>query len=141
MRKTIAVNGKVLNPVIELPDDWTGAEGEWQAPAGSTLYDEVSGASEGDAYDGTTLIKNIQLSNVITYSEFESRFTDVEADAVVDYVDNIAAMKRSVNRAIARNSVNLSSANTLAFMEALVTASVITEIRKNEILAGSEGAE
>ena len=133
MRKTIAIDGKVSNPAIQLPDDWTGAEGDWQKPIDAILYDEVIGASEGDLYDGSTLTKQSPNSDV-SYAEFEQRFTDIEAEALLSHIKTVPSLERAVNRATARNRVSLTSVNTVGFMGALVAAGVITESRKIEIL-------
>ena len=73
--------------------------------------------------------------SVISYEAFEARFTDAEAEALLAYTDSIPSLRRAGNRATARNSVDLLSANTIAFMDALVAGSVITSARKDAILA------
>ncbi len=145
MRKMIALNGKVLNPVIELPDDWTGSDGEWQAPAGATLYDEVPGAAKGDSYDGTTLTKEIALTveTRVSFEDFEARFTVEEFDSATDFVyesdtatgkPKRRALMQGLARAQARNWVDLADNKTSVFLDALVTGGVITSQRKADIL-------
>ena len=48
-------SGKVLN-TVELPDNWTGAEGEWQASSGHSVIDVLDGSS-GDTWNGTVFVK------------------------------------------------------------------------------------
>ena len=48
-------SGKVLN-TVELPDNWTGAEGEWQAPSGHFVIDVLDG-SFGDTWNGNVFVK------------------------------------------------------------------------------------
>jgi hypothetical protein len=57
MKRTLieTATGAVLN-TVDLPDDWTGAEGEWSAPAGVHLEDHPE-ASPGDSIAGGVLVK------------------------------------------------------------------------------------
>lgn len=56
MRKAIIDDaGAVLN-VIVVPDDWTGASGEWQPPAGTTVIDALD-AAPGDTWDGESFVR------------------------------------------------------------------------------------
>ena len=71
---------------------------------------------------------------VVSYGDFEARFTDAEAEALLAHIKTVPPLERAVNRATARNSVNLESANTLAFMAALVSADVLTQARSDAIL-------
>jgi len=48
-------SGEVLN-TVELLDNWTGAEGEWQAPSGHSVID-VLDSSFGDTWNGNVFIK------------------------------------------------------------------------------------
>ena len=54
MHKAIIENNIVTN-VLELPDDWTGVDGEWQAPFGATVIDAAD-AGIGDKWDGQSFI-------------------------------------------------------------------------------------
>lgn len=45
--------GTVVNRDV-LPDDWTGADGQWQIPEGHILVDAVG--SPGDSWDGSNII-------------------------------------------------------------------------------------
>jgi hypothetical protein len=80
---------------------------------------------------------------VISYEEFQDRFSASEFDDLTDFVyeTNIAtgkpkrkALIQGLSRAVASNSVDLPGVRTIAFMDALVDGDVITEIRKTEIL-------
>ena len=71
---------------------------------------------------------------VVSYGDFEARFTDGEAEALLAHIKTVPALERAVKRATARNSVNLESANTRAFMAALVEADVLTQTRSDTIL-------
>ena len=73
-------------------------------------------------------------ATVVSYADFEARFTEAEAEALLAHIKTVPALERAVNRATARNSVNLESANTLAFMAALVSADVLTQARSDAIL-------
>lgn len=48
-------DGLVEN-VVDLPEDWTGASGEWQVQPGFSVIDAGS-AAPGDKWDGTVFIK------------------------------------------------------------------------------------
>jgi hypothetical protein len=53
MRKTLINNAsKKWANVISLPDDWTGAEGEWQIPEGHEFVDGNGG--EGHVWNGSS---------------------------------------------------------------------------------------
>jgi len=45
---------KVWENIVDLPDDWTGAEGEWQIPDGSEFVD--GNGSTGFVWDGTQFV-------------------------------------------------------------------------------------
>ena len=53
------LNDSVVTNVVALPDDWTGAPGEWQPPEGSVLLD-AKDAGPGDIYEVLTgkFVKN-----------------------------------------------------------------------------------
>jgi hypothetical protein len=53
--KNLSGPGKVLN-CIELPDNWTGAKGEWESPARTRIMDALD-CSPGDTWDGTNFIR------------------------------------------------------------------------------------
>ncbi len=55
VRGVLVKDGKAVN-VVTLPTDWTGAVGEWQAPADATVITATGGAI-GDDYDGIKFIK------------------------------------------------------------------------------------
>ena len=57
IRGVIVKDGKAVNVVI-LPQDWTGAAGEWQPTAGSTVV-TGQGGEVGDDYNGTNFIKYV----------------------------------------------------------------------------------
>ena len=48
-------SGRVLNKV-ELPDNWTGAKEEWQAPSGHSVIDMLD-SDAGDAWNGNVFVK------------------------------------------------------------------------------------
>jgi len=48
-------SGKVFN-TVELPDNWTGAEEEWQVPSGHSVIDMLDGGL-GDTWNGTVFVK------------------------------------------------------------------------------------
>jgi hypothetical protein len=78
--------------------------------------------------DGLGNIVAAQRKQSQDFSEF------VEAEALLSHIKTAPALERAVKRATARNSVNLESANTLAFMAALVEADVLTQTRSDTIL-------
>ena len=47
-------SGKVFN-TVELPDNWTGAEGEWQASSEHSVIDLLDGGL-GDTWNGTAFV-------------------------------------------------------------------------------------
>ena len=55
IRGVVVKDGVAVNTVM-LPQDWTGAVGEWQPPDGSIVVTGKGGAS-GDDYDGANFIK------------------------------------------------------------------------------------
>lgn len=80
---------------------------------------------------------------VITYEEFQTRFTAAEFNAATDFIyasDLLTGKPKNreliqgLSRAIAKNSVDLLAARTAAFMDALVTGGIIAAQRKTEIL-------
>ena len=80
----------------------------------------------------------------ISYETFQDRFTAAEFNAATDFVyetDLVTgkpkrrALIQGLSRAMSKNSVGLLEARTIAFMDALVAGGVITEARKNAILA------
>ncbi len=72
---------------------------------------------------------------VLTYAEFEDRFTDEEADAIAALSLQNGAIHRVVTRAAASNAIDLDSERMALFMGALVQAGIITEGRAAEIVA------
>ena len=77
--------------------------------------------------------------NIITYADFEARFTEQEWDDATDYEDSAAPiakrkLKQSLRRAVARNWVDLTHQGTINCLEILVQGSIITDERRNEIL-------
>jgi len=82
-------------------------------------------------------------SAVVSFTDFEERFTSQEWNAATDFVyqtDTVTgkpkqrAMIQGLARAQARNSVDLADNKTAGFLTALVSGLVITASRKNEIL-------
>jgi hypothetical protein len=80
---------------------------------------------------------------IVTYDEFEAKFTAGEWSASTDFVyesDLVTgkpkrrALLQGLARAQARNSVDLEDAKTAAFMGALVAGGAVTEARKDIIL-------
>ena len=79
----------------------------------------------------------------ISYEAFQDRFTAAEFNAATDFVyesDLVTgkpkrrALIQGLSRAMAKNSVNLLDARTVAFLDALVAGGIITAQRKTEIL-------
>lgn len=52
MKKAIVRDGIVVN-IVELPNFWTGAEGQWQPPPRAQAVDLAPGAAIGGTWDGT----------------------------------------------------------------------------------------
>jgi len=81
---------------------------------------------------------------VVDMDNFEARFTSQEWNAATDYVYEVdlvsgkpkrRALMQGLQRATARNSVDLEDARTIAFMDNLVSSGIITSQRKDKILA------
>ena len=81
--------------------------------------------------------------SIISYEAFQNRFTPAEFNAATDFVyesDLVTgkpkrrALIQGLSRAMAKNSVDLLDARTVAFMDALATGGIITAARKTEIL-------
>lgn len=80
--------------------------------------------------------------SVLSYSDFEDRFTKAEQDALADLLysaDSRAVHARPrlmavINRAIASNTIDLDARATAAFMDAIVEFGVIAPARRPEIL-------
>ena len=80
---------------------------------------------------------------VISYESFQDRFTAAEFNAATDFVyesdlgtgkPKRRAMIQGLSRAMAKNSVNLLDARTIAFMDSLVTGGILTAARRDAIL-------
>ena len=80
---------------------------------------------------------------VISYEDFQNRFTQVEQDLTTEYVEEInltngkpkrPALKQAMMRVTAKGTVDLTEARTAQFCQALVADGVITSQRKTEIL-------
>jgi hypothetical protein len=81
MKKTIietSIN-KWINS-IELPDDWTGAEGEWQIPDGHEFVD--GHGSVGFIWDGTQFI-DLDLITEEEQTEIDLAFLRTERNALL----------------------------------------------------------
>jgi len=87
--------------------------------------------------------RRIQAARFITFDDFEDRFTPQEWDAATLYVyqsDTASGeplrpkLVQGLQRAIARNQVDLLDAKTAQFLALLVTGNVIDDARKTEIL-------
>lgn len=82
---------------------------------------------------------NRQSGRMVSFDDFEERFTTQEWDDATDYSFNASVavkrkIKQGLQRAIARNNVDLLDAKTDAFLGLLVSGGVITVQRKSEIL-------
>mgnify|MGYP003652108856 CR=1 FL=1 len=94
------------------------------------------------AIDGTvSFVKPV--TSVISYVDFDARFTEAEQLAVTKYIFGVSPstgqalypdLIQALNRAVASNSVDLLSAATDALLNVFVTAAVITPTRKIAIL-------
>ena len=79
----------------------------------------------------------------VTYEQFESRLTDVELDDMMNFIhakdadDKLvrARMLETFHRAVSRNSIDLVSSTTDAFLQEFVDGGILTTDRKNELLA------
>ena len=80
---------------------------------------------------------------VISYEDFQDRFTATEFNAATDFVyesdlttgkPKRRAFIQGLGRAMAKGTVDLNDARTVAFMDALVTGGVVTSDRKTVIL-------
>ncbi len=109
------------------------------------LGSNSEGVAPGWSYDGSAFAPPPAEppSTVISYAEFEARFTPGEFDAATDFVFETdpatgkparRALIQALQRAVARNSVDLASPRTAAFLDALVAAGILTAARKTEIL-------
>jgi|TARA_R110000824_G_scaffold296016_2_gene484338 hypothetical protein len=87
--------------------------------------------------------------NVLSFDDFESRFTTEEWNEATDFVYAInvetgVPLRRTLlqnhSRAIARNSVDLLHDKTTAFMDALVVGEVITQARSDQILDAAQSS-
>ena len=83
------------------------------------------------------------LSPEISFDDFEARFTTSEWDDATDYVYEVStttgkpkrrALVQGLQRASARNSIDLLDPKTDAFLSLLAAGNVITEARKTDIL-------
>lgn len=79
----------------------------------------------------------------ISYESFQGRFSPDEFNAATDFIyesdlgtgkPKRRAMIQGLSRAMAKNSVDLLDARTVAFLDALVAGGIITAQRKTEIL-------
>jgi hypothetical protein len=102
MNKAIIENGVVTN-VIELPDDWTGANGEWQAPDGVLLIDG-DGVEVGSTWDGVNIIP-VAYPEPINYSQ-------VQLDALAE----ITRLEASISERRKREAL-LGNAEAIAFIQ------------------------
>lgn len=79
---------------------------------------------------------------VLAYEAFEGRFTTAEQDGVTDFVYETSpngkparkALLRAYNRSLAKGQIDLTAQSTINFMDALVAAGVLTQVRRDEIL-------
>lgn len=143
MRKAIINGGGLVTNVVELPDDWTGAAGQWQIPAGHSAIDAGNG-SPGDSWNGSVFVKSgVVHPVIIPYATFVSRFTATEFDACTDFIEEIdlvtgkpkrRALKQGMARVYALGSVNLLDPRTDQFLSALVAGGIISSQRKTGII-------
>ena len=135
-------SNRVIN-VIEVPDSWSGAENEWQVPAGHTVR-AAGNAAPGGAWNGSVFVKPVIVltSVIINYDNFEARFTADELDAIGKFayaVDGDGVPKnirvlQALQRAVAADEVDLLAEKTETFINNLVSAEIIAEDRKAVIL-------
>lgn len=154
MRKTL-INSttKVFVNNIDLPDDWTGKPqvgephtpgyipAEWSIPDGHELVDLP--ATQGETWNGASFDKRVYTEFIITFDQFEGRFTTAEWDDATDYVYETdlttgkpkrRALIQGLARAQTNNEVDILHAKVDAFMSALVSGGILTSTRKDEIL-------
>ena len=84
-------SGKVVN-VIEVPNGWSGASGEWQVPSGHTTQ-PAANAAPNDTWNGSAFVKLVieRTSEIYSYDQFEARFTAEEMDAIGEHVYSMDA--------------------------------------------------
>ena len=107
--------------------------------------DATDDITTNHVWNGSTFIAPVPPPNptTISYEAYQDRFTTAEFNAATDFVyesDLVTgkpkrrAMIQGLSRAMAKNSINLIDARTIAFMNALVVGTIITAQRKTEIL-------
>ena len=81
--------------------------------------------------------------SVISYEAFQARFTATELDASTDFVYEIGLVTgkpkrpkllQAFNGAVARNQFDLLAPSMATWMDALVTATILTQARRDQIL-------
>jgi hypothetical protein len=75
---------KVWANRIHMPDDWTGAEGEWQLPAGHEFVD--GSGSSGHVWNGTQFIDPNQITEEEQTENYLAAIR-VERNALLDSTD------------------------------------------------------
>jgi hypothetical protein len=98
--------------------------------------------AERDTAEAAALL--VAFPVYVTYEQFESRLTPVELDGMTDflYAKDLSGslvrprMVQAFNRALSRNSIDLTSPATDAFLQEFVVAGILTALRKDELLAG-----
>lgn len=81
MKKLAIVSGGQVVNVVVVPADWTGAEGEWQPPEGSSVRDGAL-ANIGDAEADGRLQREVVLDDGA--GNLERIVIDVEANRGLD---------------------------------------------------------
>lgn len=105
MNKTlIVVATGLVEAVIALPEDWTGAEDEWQVPDERALIDETN-CSPGDTWDGTQIIKAPPVLPeppfFVSKSELWERCTTTESRAITKFLHDAVAEVAHLNHEVA----------------------------------------
>ncbi len=114
------------------------------SPGGGVMFWVVDPVAETLVHDQAAEDEHArQERRSIVFDDFEARFTTQEWDDATDYVKEIdtttgkpkrRVLVQGLERAVARNSVDLLDAKTDSFLGLLVSGGVITETRKDEIL-------
>lgn len=119
------------------------AHGNWSGSVDDPFFKEWIAPQDGSSGKPVADYVAPDPDSVILFDDFEARFMMAEWDAATDFVyqSDVAtgnpkrrALVQGLQRAIARNSVDLLDIKTDGFLSLLVNGGVITEVRKVEIL-------
>jgi hypothetical protein len=87
MEKTLINNTtKIRVNLIKLPDDWTGAEGEWIVPEGHKLVDQTDYQYGQEVWDGTQFVDPDPITEEEQTENYLASIR-VERNALLDSTD------------------------------------------------------